>query len=307
MELSKRQTYYFSISMLIFSTFYWGSTFVLVKKTVSIISIDGFLAVRFLLAAIILFVITLMSSPKELVHFTNPLVLKYGVILGTFLYLSFIFQTIGLSLTTPAKAAFITGMNVLFVPFASALPPYRRSISIRDIILALVAFIGLALMTVDFSSFTVQVGDAIIVLTAIAVAYHIIITDEAVKVPILPMLTVQIFVVGLLALAVSVINQNTWNPFSGEYPYIVWVTLLVTSVLATSFAMWSQTFAQKNHVRGPKIALIFSMEPVFALIIDIFLGIVPTLIVMAGMSIILVVTVYSMMTTEESIPEETVE
>lgn len=297
-ELNQKKTYYLSITFLVFATFFWGSTFVLVKETVSIVPIEGFLSVRFLLASIFLLLILLLSDWQQVRELANPAVLKYGFILGTILFLSFIFQTIGLSLTTPAKAAFITGLNVLFVPVFSGLPPYNKGVKRVDIVLAAMAFLGLGLMTLDFSNLSVQFGDAIIILTAMAIAYHIIITDDAVRVAILPLLVVQLFTVSTESYLLSVVRGTTWNPLSGSYPPIVWGTVIITSLLASSFAMWAQTFAQKNHVKGAKVALIFTFEPIFALLIDIILGIIPTVPVFIGMVIILVVTIYSLLISE---------
>ena len=40
-----------------------------------------------------------------------------GTILGIFLYLAFVLQTVGLQYTTPSKNAFLTAVNVVIVPF----------------------------------------------------------------------------------------------------------------------------------------------------------------------------------------------
>ena len=40
-----------------------------------------------------------------------------GILLGTFLYLGFAFQTVGLSYTTASKNAFLTAINVVIVPY----------------------------------------------------------------------------------------------------------------------------------------------------------------------------------------------
>ena len=44
--------------------------------------------------------------------------IQYGVILGIFLFLSYIFQTYGLKYTTASKNAFITTLYVIIVPLS---------------------------------------------------------------------------------------------------------------------------------------------------------------------------------------------
>ena len=65
------------------------------------------------------------------------------------------------------------------------------------------------------------------------------------------------------------------------------VTLVVTAVFATAFAFISQTYAQKVGVVSAHIAIIFALEPLFALIIDIFRGVFPTVQASIGMGLIL--------------------
>ncbi len=276
--ISSKQT---GIISLILTTFFWGSTFVLVKETVSIIPLDGFLAVRFFLGGILLFPFGIKTI--KAMHLD---MLKDGAILGTLLYLSFWFQTVGLTMTTPAKAAFITGLNVVFVPILGVF--FGRALRRIELTLSFVALIGLALMTLDISNFRIEIGDAIIVLTAIAVALHVLYTERVSGHDPIGLVIVQLFVVSTEAYIVAMARGTVWNPFSGmNLPYIVWVTLVVTSVLATAFAFFSQTYSQNVGVPSSHIAIIFALEPIFALLIDIFRGVIPNLQIFIGMLLIL--------------------
>ncbi|RMG21429.1 MAG: DMT family transporter [Methanobacteriota archaeon] len=270
------------IISLILTTFFWGSTFFLVKETVSIIPLDGFLTVRFLFGGLILLPLNIQK-----VKFEKRL-LGYSILLGTLLYGSFWFQTVGLTMTTPAKAAFITGLNVVFVPFLALLPPFRGRLRPIEIVVAMISLAGLGFLTLDFENLEIYVGDAIIVLTAIAVAFHVLFTEQARDLDPQALVMVQLFVVAFESLIVSIVRGTFWNPLQTlEVDRIVWITLMVTAILATAFAFVSQTYAQKAGVNSAHIAIIFALEPLFALIIDIFRGVMPSPQALLGMALIL--------------------
>jgi drug/metabolite transporter (DMT)-like permease len=95
------------------------------------------------------------------------------------------------------------------------------------------------------------------------------------------------FVISFFATIVAIMRDSLWLPSPTE-PSIVWVTLFVTAVLASAFAFMSQTFAQKNGVSTTNVALIFSLEPVFALLIDIMIGVNPSFQGLIGMIFIFI-------------------
>lgn len=270
-----------AIGMLVLTTFFWGSTFFLVKETVALIPLDGFLVVRFFIAAVLLTPFVLKSFEM------NRVLLMKGLILGTLLYASFWFQTVGLTLTTPANAAFITGVNVVLVPILGGFWPFRRGISSRDLFPAIISLAGLALLTLNFENLSINAGDAIIILTAIAVAYHVLVTDTAKSHDPIVLVTIQLYVVAIEAFVVAYFRKSIWLPWVAPQPQVVWITLVVTAVFATAFAFVSQTVAQKSGVRAGTIAIIFALEPLFALLIDVFRSIFPSIFGLIGMLMIL--------------------
>ncbi|WP_231701787.1 DMT family transporter [Crassaminicella thermophila] len=90
----------------------WGSTFVVIKDILSETKPLGLMAMRFVLATVVLAIIfykKLKKTTKE--DFIS------GIIIGIFLYIALALQTIGLIYTTASKQAFLTGTNVVMVPF----------------------------------------------------------------------------------------------------------------------------------------------------------------------------------------------
>lgn len=94
------------------TTFIWGGTFIAVKLGVVDLSPVLFVALRFSLAAVLLFFFGL----KRILSTDRTLIWKASL-LGLLLFLGFTLQTAGLKDTTASKSAFITGLMVIFTPF----------------------------------------------------------------------------------------------------------------------------------------------------------------------------------------------
>jgi drug/metabolite transporter (DMT)-like permease len=190
---------------------------------------------------------------------------KAGFHIGVWLFLGYGLQTIGLNYTTPAKTGFITGLSVVMVPVFSLLLLKHR-LSRNTIIGVSAATIGLYLMTFADRS-NLNIGDLLVFLCAISFAMQIITTAKYAKtLPALPLTLIQVSTVSLLSfVSAFIFKENHSVIFSSEVMLQrdVWTALLVTAALATAFAFFAQTFFQA-YTTPTRVALIFSMEPVFA-------------------------------------------
>lgn len=100
---------------LLFVAFVWGATFVVVQNAIAFLPPLLFNGVRFAIASILLWIWVFIFERKPL----DKQLIRAGFILGIWLCLGYAFQTIGLLYTTSSKAGFITGLNVVLVPFLS--------------------------------------------------------------------------------------------------------------------------------------------------------------------------------------------
>ncbi|MFW9929255.1 MAG: DMT family transporter, partial [Candidatus Thorarchaeota archaeon] len=233
---------------------------------------------------------------------------KEGWILGIFLYLSYFFQTIGLNLTAPSKAAFITGLSVPLVPIF-LLVFWRAKIALINLLWAIMGFIGLALLTINLrNSLTVNIGDIIVIGTAITVAFHIIITgiyskriDEAY------LLSSQFFIMSILATLMVILFESPKSFISINLTFQVMLALFITILFATIYAFTLQTYSQKKGISPTIVALIFTLEPVFALFTSLVLQReILTLQGAVGSLIIFLAIFFSVLTQSKKIPEDSI-
>lgn len=246
--------------LMLMVTFIWGATFVLVKDALNDISPFLFNALRFCLGTAAL----LLIYRKHLARFTAGS-LRSGMVVGTFLWLGYEFQNAGLKLTTPSKAAFITGLAVVFVPLLLAIF-WRKLVTAWAGVGVLSALVGMYLLTVPagvgggLNLQSMNRGDLLVLGASVAFAFHIIFLGHASQ-------NHDFEQIAILQAGVAAILMSITAPL-GEKMVIVWsqpviwaiiVTALGCTAAAFTIQAWSQQFIPPTHT-----ALIVSLEPVFA-------------------------------------------
>jgi len=243
-------------------TLIWGATFVVVKDALPDMSIIAYLAVRFSLAAALMGMVFWRSLRQM-----NGRTAWAGVQIGLCMFGGYIFQTTGLAYTTPAKAAFITGICVVLVPLFLAVFGARR-ITGWIWMGAAAALLGLYFLTVPAEGFGgLNRGDPIAFGCAVMFAFHIIFISRHVGEHSVGSLAfLQVATTAALSLiAVPIAAAAGW-----ERPRIIWnerviAAVLVTSILSTVLGFSLQTWAQR-HTSPSHTAILVSLEPVFAAI-----------------------------------------
>jgi drug/metabolite transporter (DMT)-like permease len=239
--------------LLLLATFFWGLTFIYVKEGTAIIGVWSFLAWRFLIAAIllvILFIHRFRIIPAKTI--------KQGFFMGLLLAGSYLFQTIGLQTTSVAKAAFITGLFVVFVPFFTALVS-RRNPSKRQYLAAFVSFFGLAVMA--FEGFEhIAAGDLWVLACAVSFALYVVwVSYETPKHDSIQITTIQLFTVALVSAVGIFPSSDVALPKS----WPAWESILFCAVFATTFSYAVENHYQK-YISETEAGIIYSLEPVFA-------------------------------------------
>ena len=240
----------------------WGTTFVLVKEALDDISTLLFLTLRFSMATAALALLFGRRVRTDLrAHASVAPSIRGGLLAGAFLFAGYVLQTFGLKYTTASKAGFLTGLYIPLVPLLGAVV-YKKFPQTAECIGVLCAFLGMALMTVQRDIFSIGSGDLLVVACALAYAFHILILGHFAQGASIPLLTVvQIATAALLGAATfwwAEPARVRWSPG-------VWLALGITSLLATAMAFALQTWAQQ-YSSPARTALIFSLEPVFALV-----------------------------------------
>lgn len=230
--------------MLALATLFWGCTFPVVKDAINTMPVFVFLAIRFALAAVAMLPLT---------GFPRRAAIKTGTWLGVLLFFSFAFQTVGLSYTSAANCAFITGLNIVWLALLGARDRYAWTA------------VGLAVASLYFLTDPQQgfnLGDALTLICSLFIAAHTIalarLDNRAGSGE---LATVQFAVVSLLSLVGAFFSEPPLIPTAWDASIIF--AFLLTVLGATVFSFWAQTHFQR-YTTPLRAGLIFILEPLFA-------------------------------------------
>ncbi len=239
---------------LLLITLIWGSTFLIVKKSLAQTSPILFIALRFWVGTATLIVF----KPRAL-RGLNIRTLRRGLILAALLLGGFVFQTLGLRGTTSSRSAFISSLVVLLVPTLSYFL-YRRAPRIRTLVGVVLATIGLGMLTLNTIPMNLTFGDGLTGICAVVFALHIVFIGR--YLPDSDFRQLAIIQMAGSALLCTLVLMLLETPFLVPDLYF-YIYLLVSGVLATGFAYYMQIKAQRDTTPN-RTALIFSLEPFFA-------------------------------------------
>ena len=229
----------------------WGCTFVVVKGALADASPLPFLAVRFVLAGLLLLAILGRGQ-------VDGATIVPGSILGLFLFAGYLFQTWGLTYTTPSKSAFLTGFSVILVPVIMMLSGSRMGPA--TLVGGALGLCGIYLLVAPSGMAAANRGDLLTLAGALSFAVHIVLVGHYTKkFSFLHLVPVQVLVVGLLSLVALPVARNQTLHLTGRLVGAILVTAVLATGVAFSVQNWAQQYTPAAHT-----ALIFALEPVFA-------------------------------------------
>jgi drug/metabolite transporter (DMT)-like permease len=234
-------------------TVFWGSTFIFSKIVLEEISLPYFLTFRLGIAALVMSVIALPHR-KTL----SMQCLREGVILGIFLFLSYLFQMWGIKYTTASNAGFITGLNVVLVPLFAVIffGDHPRIASLIGVVLA-----TLGLYFLSGGDFTnLNKGDWLVFVCSVTVTFHVILTGRyAPRNNIYVLTAVQLVTIAFLSILLTLFSGESIGNLTSKSILL----LIYLALFGTVFTFLMQT-AMQRFTTATRTALVFAMEPVFA-------------------------------------------
>lgn len=238
--------------VLLSCTLIWGSTFVVTKQGLGDASPFAFLAVRFVLASLLL-----LSVRWPSIRRLDRRAALRGGLLGVFLFAGFATQTVGLQYTTASKSGFITGLLVVLTPLLQIVVT-RKRLAAGNVIGVVLVTGGLYLLTSP-SGAGFNLGDALTVACALAFALYIVYVDVFGRASNPSQLTfMQVAVTALLSCVAMAFEEVRIVPTATLFGSVGYL-----AVFATVIALGLQTHYQRDTT-PTRAAVLFSLEPVFA-------------------------------------------
>lgn len=252
---------YLGMMGLMFVTIIWGGGFVASDIALGSMTPSQVLTARFLLASLLMF----PMCAKHLREVSKAEV-KAGILLGVCLFGAFALQTIGLKYTTPAKNAFLTATNVVFVPFI-ALFLYKKKVSPQGMAGAFMAIAGAGVLSLDHN-LAIGLGDGLTLACAVCFAFQIFFTGEYV-------VRYRVTVLNFFQMATAFLLSCFYLVAAGELRGISATadgaaSVIYLGVVSTTLTYFIQTVSQK-YVDETRSAIILSMEAVFGSLFSVII------------------------------------
>ncbi len=237
----------------------WGGTFFSMKSAILRQDVNSFLFTRFLVAVVAM----ALLRPKFFRHLSKDVIAK-GFFAGCFLATGYILQTLGLARTTAAVTGFVTGLYVVLTPIIGSVL-FHKKISRRTWLYIGIATVGLALLSLH--GWSVGTGEVLVLGSAAAYAGHIISLEKWSS----GRDTYALTIVQLATCALLSGLASLWSGYHAPPDTGVWTVVIYSALFATAFAFIVQTWAQA-HIASTKVAVILTMEVVFAAFFAIVFG-----------------------------------
>lgn len=253
---------YLADGALLLTAIVWGSGFVATKNALDHYSPTEILLIRFGIAAIIIGIFFF----RKIFPLKKNEVLA-GMVIGFFLFLGFAFQTAGLQYTLAGKQAFLTGTNVIMVPFLFWFIKKEKP-DVFNLTAALMMFAGIAFLTLDFTNnLYLNKGDGLTLICAFFFACHILSIGFFTK-------TYDPIKLTFVQFVTTFLLSGIWRIFTGEgmfrIPTQYWGDVLFLGIFSTFLAFLLQNVAQK-HTTSTHAAVLLSLESFFGSILSILL------------------------------------
>ena len=245
--------------MLLGAAFFWGTTFVAQLTGMDGLGPFSYAAGRYLMGFLSLTAVLIFTRKQRTVerrHKNYQRGYGVGLLIGIVLFVATSMQQVALQYSTAGKAAFITCLYIVFVPLGAKL--LGKIIRRENWLGAGLAIVGLYLLAIG-EGFSIQLGDAILFLSAFVWTAHILMIDRfASRVDLIELSAAQIFIVMILSFAAM---------FAFETPklsamFSAWFPILYAGVMSSSVAFTLQNYGQR-YAEPSTAAILMSFEAIF--------------------------------------------
>lgn len=251
-----------AIILLILTSVLWGSSFIITKTVTKEVPIFLYLGLRYLIALLGFAPIfgRLRKIKKD--------VIWTGIVSGFIYYFAITFQTIGLQTTSAGKAGFITGLSTVMVPFLAWMILKKKEVNLRIWVAVVLSVVGMAFLLLEGNE-GVLIGDILVLICAVFCALFIIFNDKYVRVIDVYLYSIiQLLTLTLLCFGSSLLINESYDLMSANMNF--WFIMVYMGLIVTTLTFLFQNWGQRHQ--GPsQTAIIFTLEPVFAVIFASFI------------------------------------
>ncbi len=260
--------------ILLLITIAWGTSFIILKQTIDDLPIFYVLALRFIPASLILFLILFNKIKGKI----NKKSILHGVIIGLILFSAYAIQTLGVKYTTASRNAFLTASYCILTPFLAYLIN-KTKIQSYNVISAILCLVGIGFVVfssgLEDNSQSLIFGDVLTLGCAIFYALQIIAINKFQNIngdDGVVLLVFELFTTGVCCAITSLIFELPTQgivAFKLNTEQVLKIGYLM--LVCTLFAQLGQMIGQK-YTKENEASLILSLEAFFGALFAVIIG-----------------------------------
>ena len=243
------------LGALLLVTMVWGTTFPAMKAMSGDLQALEIISLRCAVALCVLWPFLRGLRPQEW---------RWGLIMGSVMFMATALQVSGLGLTSSNRNAFITGLNVVIVPLLAALLGQRLGWPvIGGAVLSVAGMFGLF-----YESAPWNMGDTLTLASAFVYAIYVLTFEYCARQqPVAPCRPERLAAVQTLIMlsfgSAGILLQGADMASLPARAEAHIGPLIYLGVIASAAVVWLQAWGQAR-VRAVEAALLYGLEPVFA-------------------------------------------
>ncbi|QIQ22347.1 DMT family transporter [Zophobihabitans entericus] len=245
--------------MLVVTTLIAAAGWIFTKEAIQGMPIIGFMALRFIFAAVIIFPLCISTHQK--ISFSN---IPKAVGLGSLQTVQMLFWVIAVSTSSSlGEGAFILSLSILLVPLVVWLLFKEKPLSVFWVSLP-IAISGLLFLSLT-NGWTFSIGQLWFLGSAIALALYFTLNARLLqKIAIFPLTCIQFFCNAVICSVLSFLFED-WPE---AIPLSIWAWFFASVIIATCLRYVLQAVGQK-HVNIGNAAIIMILEPIWTLLFSV--------------------------------------
>lgn len=255
-----------NLFILFLTALIWGTAFVAQSVGMDHIGPFTFNAVRSYVGGVALIPVILFFNSRKTTEqrqaekANRKTLILGGICCGIALGVASLFQQVGIQYTTVGKAGFITALYIVIVPILGIF--FHKKVGLKVWVSVVIAIVGLYLLCMT-ESFSLQMGDFLILICALCFSCHILVIDHfSPKVDGVQMSCIQFFTAAVLSTVAMLFVEGVPTV---QDVLLSWIPVLYCGVMSSGVAYTLQIIGQKGV--NPTIAsLVLSLESVIAVL-----------------------------------------
>ncbi|MEN9753046.1 MAG: hypothetical protein RL670_737 [Actinomycetota bacterium] len=251
--------------VLLVTAAFWGSSYLAAKTLVAVSTTNGMLALRFLIASLILIAIRAIRPVK----FSRADWIV-GALIGVGLAVTIGTETQGIALTSATNAGLIISLAIIITPIVegfwtrSFLPPLF-------FVAALVAVVGIGLLVGANGFHKPNWGDALMLIAAMFRGFYTAAQGRWTSGRKANSINLTIMHTGVAGLLFFAVDARGTIAAAINYSATDWLVLAFLVLLCTVFGFFSMMWAIRR-TSASRMSLMIGTEPIWAVLVGVLLG-----------------------------------